>query len=94
MSLGLVTFHCFAVVVYLFGFWYDINFVEVPMMQFKNDMKLFKGRLKFLTIWNMVSSVFQGRSYRQIPEFFEIWRNFSVRRIGLAFSKKPIASYC
>jgi hypothetical protein len=70
MSLGLVTFHSFAVVVYLFGFWYDINFVEVPMMQFKNDMKLFKGRLKFLTIWNMVSKRFSRPFLSPNPRIF------------------------
>ncbi|XP_063916431.1 androgen-induced gene 1 protein-like isoform X2 [Zophobas morio] len=54
MAAVLRAFHFVVATLYLFVFWYDLNFVDVPMMQFKKDMKFFKGRLKFLTIWNLI----------------------------------------
>jgi len=34
--------------------WYDQNYVHLESFSHPNDIKLFKGRTKFLTLWNML----------------------------------------
>lgn len=56
--MGKPAFHLIMVGYYFFAMWYDQKYVDldIPQFKIKNDMKFFKGRLKFLTIWNMVSA--------------------------------------
>lgn len=60
-------FHLASLAVYLFSIWYDLEYVDIPFMKRSGDIKFFKGRLKFLTIWNMVSdkAVIEGEIHAE-----------------------------
>lgn len=48
-------FHVVAIGVYVLSLWYDQLYVETPVEKARNSKTMaFKGRLAFLTIWNMV----------------------------------------
>lgn len=50
-------FHCVALINYVYAMYYDQMYVDLSKITPKSnvsDMKFLKGRLKFLTIWNMV----------------------------------------
>ncbi|KAF2898722.1 hypothetical protein ILUMI_07453 [Ignelater luminosus] len=49
-----VIFHLIATINYVFSMWYDQNYVDLKSVSPVNDIKFFKGRLKYLTIWNML----------------------------------------
>lgn len=48
-------FHVLIVLNYIIAFWYDLTYVDIGKLNPKNDLPM-KGRLAFLTIWNMVST--------------------------------------
>ncbi|KAJ8979630.1 hypothetical protein NQ317_015197 [Molorchus minor] len=46
-------FHLISASVFLGTFWYDQMYLDIPFLQWEHD-KFMKGRLKFLTLWNML----------------------------------------
>ena len=49
--------HTAAVIVFCYALWYDQKYVDMPESLYPAD-NIFKGRHKFLTLWNMVILIF------------------------------------
>lgn len=48
-------FHLVMTSYYVFSLWYDQNYVNLrTTVSPENDIRFFKGRVKYLTMWNMV----------------------------------------
>lgn len=78
-------FHVIALGMYLFGLWYDQVFVNDPVWP-RNQFTAFKGRLKFLTMWNMVRKLYllkfvSGRELQNL--------HFGLGKIKYFYMKTP-----